>query len=781
MKFAPAILLCAAPLYAAAASTQTYNLPAGTLEQSLTALARQASITLLFDPVLVAGKRAPALQRNYTVPQALNILLAAHGLEAQADGEGYTLRLQGGASDTQLPTVTVTGASQENANGPVDGYKARRSATATRLDVALQDQPLSVKVIPAEVLSDLGVRNTTEVADYVAGVARETTAYSPWGQSFYIRGFSTYGSASTLNGFRQDGFLGATDTSAIERIEFLKGPAAVLYGASSAISGVANTVTKRPTMGDFNVAELSAGQWNYGRATLDANHALGSDALLGRVNIAAESSRGYASFAGGRSNRLLAVSPIVTAQIDRDTKVEMELSAVATQYGGRCDSIDPVPELLAISIRKRIVCDRLAHADQSTYSARLEVEHALNSDWSVRVAGFLSHANSNRTEQYALNDPEISADGHTIERYTQYVGAYSSNATSQAELRGKFQLAGATHRLITGVEWNRSYGQYAFFHAAATPFDLINTNYNGAQLGPFQANGPANYNRAIAAAAYVQDFIELGQRWKVLAGLRYDRVRSDNGNAYTRSVDEQQTEHALSPRLGVVYQPWTDTALYASWARSFSPNTGARDINGKMFEAERGVQYELGIKQDLLAQRLNVTAALFNLARSNVLSADPRDPSGNYSIASGRQRARGAELDVVGRLTPAWTVLGAYTYLDAQVVQDNTLAIGSRLVGAARNSGSLWNKLALDQFGLPHWSAGLGVVASGNREAELPNIAIKLGSYVRYDAAAYYVNGPWRAQINLHNLTDKLIYTGQGWSLMPQAPRNVSGSLAYTF
>jgi iron complex outermembrane receptor protein len=768
---------------AAAAAPITFNIPAQPLGQALNELARQANLQMTFPAGLVAGKQSPAVAGNLTLRQALDQLLAGSGLVAQIDGASVLIKsappVAGG--DAVLPAVIVTGASDEEvATGPVLGYKASRSATATRIDLPLQDQPVSVKVIPAEVIADLGVRNATEVADYVAGVARESTAYSPKSQSFFIRGFSSYGSAATLNGFRQEGFMSATDTSAVERIEFLKGPAAVLYGASSAISGIVNTVTKRPTAGDFTSIELSGGQFGYARATLDANHALGSDALLGRVNIAMERDDGFRSYPGSRVNTLFAITPIVSAQLSPDTRVELELSAVRFRFGGRCDGVYPAPELVALSIRKQVICDDLAHAETDTYSARMEVEHRLDAQWSLRAAGFFSRTNSDRTEQYPVNFRHpLSADGRTIERFTQFATSYDINQTGQLELRGNLSLGGMQHRVIVGLDLTRAYLQYADFNAPTTPMDIFEPRYKGQLLGPFEVNIPALYSRSKSTALYVQDFIEIGTQWKLLLGLRHDRVDSEDGDVEPRLVSAQQTESANSPRVGLVFQPAPNTSIYASWSESFAPNSGSRARDGSVFPAERGVQYEIGIKQDLLNKQMNVTASVFDLTRRNVLTADPNDR--NFRIATGEQRSRGFELEVVGQITPAWQVIGAYTYLDAKVTKDNRIPVGSKLVGAARHSGSLWNKVALGSWGLPDWSVGFGVVASGDREARLPNIPITLGSYVRYDAGVFYTAGPWQAQLNVKNISDERIFVGKGFVLVPQTPRSVNLNVKYTF
>ena len=172
---------------------------------------------------------------------------------------------------------------------------------------------------------------------------------------------------------------------------------------------------------------------------------------------------------------------------------------------------------------------------------------------------------------------------------------------------------------------------------------------------------------------------------------------------------------------------------------------------------------------------------MFDLKRRNVLTSDPTDPTGTYSIATGLQRSRGVEIELVGRLATWWQVIAAYTWLDAKVLEDNSIPVGQRPVGAARNSGSLWNKVNLGPLGWPAFGAGLGIVAAGEREAQLPNIPIKLGGYVRLDAALFYDAHAWYARLNARNLTDRRIFDGQGSLLYPQTPRALQGTIGYRF
>ena len=51
---------------------------------------------------------------------------------------------------------SVISAPGEQADGPVQGYRAKRSASATRTDTPISEIPQAISVVPAQVLEDLG-------------------------------------------------------------------------------------------------------------------------------------------------------------------------------------------------------------------------------------------------------------------------------------------------------------------------------------------------------------------------------------------------------------------------------------------------------------------------------------------------------------------------------------------------------------------------------------------------------------------------------------------------
>lgn len=92
-------------------------------------------------------------------------------------------------SEAVLSELSVTG-SGERANGPVAGYRATRSATATRTDTALRDTPQSIQVVPREVLVDPQSVRLTDALTNVSNVQPGGTIQGR-SDTYILRGFRT--------------------------------------------------------------------------------------------------------------------------------------------------------------------------------------------------------------------------------------------------------------------------------------------------------------------------------------------------------------------------------------------------------------------------------------------------------------------------------------------------------------------------------------------------------------------------------------------------------------
>ena len=145
---------------------------------------------------------------------------------------------------------------------------------------------------------------------------------------------------------------------------------------------------------------------------------------------------------------------------------------------------------------------------------------------------------------------------------------------------------------------------------------------------------------------------------------------------------------------------------------------------------------------------MGATAALFDIRKRNVLTADPANTG--YSVAAGEIRSRGLEFDFSGQLTTNWRVNASLVLNDVEITKDNTLEVGGRLLNVPRVNGSV---LAVYEDGFANgqrYGIGGGVTHMGKRlgqartqaEADAGTPAFDLPAYTTAKLVAYWRINP---------------------------------------
>ena len=236
-------------------------------------------------------------------------------------------------------------------------------------------------------------------------------------------------------------------------------------------------------------------------------------------------------------------------------------------------------------------------------------------------------------------------------------------------------------------------------------------------------------------------------------GLRYDTVTQDSFSASVfnpAGADTSRTDDAFSPRVGLVYQPIEEVSLYTSYSQSFAPNFG-NTPTGDTLEPEKGEQFEVGTRAELLGGRLVASLAWFNIVKENVATTDPNNPL--FSVATGEQRSRGVELDVIGEILPGWNIVANYAYTDTEITENNDGLEGNRLFGVPEHSANLWTTYDVQEGPLTGLGLGVGVNFVGERFGDNAN-SFNLESYVLTNAAISYERDNWQLGLNFRNLFD---------------------------
>lgn len=666
----------------------------------------------------------------------------------------------------ELDTISVTTDAYESATGPVKGYRATRSASATKTDTALRDIPQSISVIPATVLKDLGSTNVERALEFAGGVSKQNNFGGLTLYEYSVRGFTT--SEFYQDGFSANrGYPSTPDAANIERIEVLKGPAASLYGRGDP-GGTVNIVTKRPQPEAFTTVQTSAGSWDRYRTAVDVNTPLdGEGNVLSRVNLAVEDNH---SFRDHVQSKRVFVAPSFSWQLDPDTRLLVESEFVRHSSTFDRGVVD------APGVSRSTFLGEPNDGDIDNHNNRIQatLEHHLNDAWKLRLA---SHYKQGSLWGDASENRALNVDGHTLDRRYRERSMGWHDSITQLELRGLFDIGSWQHELLIGTEYEdyRKKERVTAIGGSRYPIDLYNPVY-GQPKPNGTRSGTDFFEQTKSQALNLQDQIIFTDRLRGMVGARFEHFEQSTDDFARNHAKSRQTHDALTQRAGLLYQLTPQVGVFANASTSFKPNSGL-DANGKTFKPEEGVGYEVGIKSELFDDRLSATLAAFHIEKENVLALDPAT---NTSRAMGKARSQGFDLQLTGQVTEAVRVIGAFAYIDAEVTKgDKAIPAGSRILGVAKRSGSLLGMYEFQDGVLRGSDLGAAFTYVGDRSGEA-GTRFELPAYHTVDLLAHYkATQNVTVGLNLNNLFDEKYYerSYSNYWINPGEPRNLTVSL----
>ena len=657
--------------------------------------------------------------------------------------------------------VIATGEAEE------EDYDVDNASTATRTDTPLRDIPQSIQVVPQQVIEDRNVESIIESTETVSGVVFSGGfADAPTGR-LIIRGFSQL--QQFRNGFRDTDSEGLSALGTVDRVEILKGPGSVLFGNLEP-GGIVNVVTKQPLREPFYELSFEAGNRSFFQPGVDLSGPLNDDkSVLYRLIANYQTSNGFQDFV---NSDITTIAPSLAFNFGERTKLNLHYEYI--DYNG--DS--PEDESFIFSDGSLSPRDFFANypdfyfRDLTTQKLGYTFSHEFNDRWQIRnnFSAAFTDAEDGAAEPTALIDDlflEIEADDREFTDDTFY---------GNIDILGEFDTGSVSHQVLFGFDVNRVEDSFAFSTAAAPNLNINNPNYDVPRPNNFEP-AFADENFLTSYGIYLQDQVEILDNVKLLVGGRFDWIslRTEEGDIEINDQDDS----AFSPRVGLVYQPSEQVALYTSFSRSFNQELGS-SLSGETFEPTKGTQYEIGVKTDWLENRLSATLAAYYLKKTNVTTPDPIDP--DFSVQTGEQRSQGIELDVNGEILPGWKVTAAYAFTDAEVTEDNSIPEGNRLTSVPENQASIWTTYELQKGSLAGLGFGLGLFYIGEREGDLDN-SFQIDDYLRTDAALYYRRDSLNAAVNFRNLfnTDYVRASDGEFFLYRGEPFTVVGSVSWKF
>lgn len=662
---------------------------------------------------------------------------------------------------TDLDPIIVTGATR--------GYLALNSITATRTDTALIDVPQSVTVVTRARLDDQASRSLGDVLRYVPGVTV--------GQGEGNRDQITLRGQNTTADFYIDGvrddiqyFRGLYN---LERAEVLKGPYALIFGRGGG-GGIINRVQKAPSAaGQFLGLRAGANSFGAHDLSADLNAPIGAMAAV-RINAVYEQLDNHRDAYGGER---FAVNPHVAVDLGNGWKAGLSYEHVdddrVTDRG--------VPSLAGEPIRG--YRDRffgVPGVNRTTFDAdivKLRIDGTVTPDLSVSTTALYGDYDKLYTNVFPSGAATAQNGTVALDAYTD--PTTRRNLLVQSNLVWTAMTGGVSHTVLFGLE----YGDQDSTNRRSNGV-LSNRTFNLAHpVFPtvvFSAPVRNTVSSVETVSAYVQDQISLGERLKAVVGLRYDRfdiqgvdLQPDPDRAFARTDDK------VSPRLGLILKPRPEISLFASYSQSFLPRSGDQFLTLSTIQAnlepEQFVNHEVGLKWDIRPS-LNVTAAVFQLDRTNATTPDPASPL--ITINVGQTRTRGVELGITGRISPAWQISGGYAWQEAVLRGNNSV----RLAQVPEHQFSLWTRHEVtERLGL-----GLGVIHQSDQFAAIRTSAAttRLPSFTRVDVAAFYtLSDTVRMQLNVENLFDTIYFSDahNNVNISPGAPLNARLTLMTRF
>lgn len=735
--------------------SKPFDIPAGPLDRSLNAIARQGGVTLSFPPALVAGKSAPSVTGALNMDAAFAGALKGSGLEAmRAEDGAYGVRERPATvpADTrengQLPPVNVSAAT-----GDADAYSyvARTASSATRTDTPLIETPQSVSVIMRKQMEATNATSLASAMAYTSGVISQPAGFSRAVDDFTIRGFNAAAAYGSLlrDGmkFQSNAYDGAQEPYGLERIEVLKGASSVLYG-QSAPGGVINAISKRPTDTPLHEIMAQYGMVGYKELGGDFGGPVDKDGKLTYRFTAMVRDAGTAI--QQVPDRRIYVAPAVTWKPDAATSFTLlaNYTRTNTRFAAPLPASGTLyPTATGITIPRHLF---VGETDFDQYLSTIKsvgwlFEHAFNDR--VKVRQNFRYYDADVAWDY-LQAGTLSSAG-SLSRAASERHEHSTGVTADTSVEVKADIGSVKQTLLGGIDFYRRTYQSERHTGTASALNVLSPVYDTNVVVNSRTNRGSR-TEGNQVGLYLQDQIKVADRWVMLLGGRQDWVDTRT-TGFINNASTHQRDSALTGRAGLVYLANHGIAPYISFSQSFVPNAGT-SRTGASFDPTRGTQYELGMRWQPSGSSTMFSAALYQLTQKNALTADPVDST--YSVQTGEVRSRGIELEGRTDLTRELSVIGSYAYTDARTTRTTVAsALNRRVAAVPYNMFSMWVDYKLTALGVPHLSVGAGARYIGQTAAD--NVGRTVPGYVLVDARIAYDIGNWTLSVNGTNLSGR--------------------------
>jgi iron complex outermembrane receptor protein len=690
----------------------------------------------------------------------------------------------------------------------------RKTLSVGKMNVAPMDLPQSAMVISSNTLVQQQSIRLSDVIRNVNGVylysARGNTQ-----ETFGARGYNFSSTNMFKNGFRISSGV-VPEVSSLDRIEVLKGSAALLYG-NVAPGGILNMVTKKPLFEQGGKVSMTYGSYDLYRPSFDVYGPISSK-LAYRVNGTYEKANSFRDHV--KSEREY-INPSFLYKVSDKTTIIVEGDYL--NYNFTPDfGTGQINNVIANVPRNRYLGASWSTGNTKQSTATATINHQINSLW--QISGGINYQHFNR--QYQTTErvlPNATGDwGRTLNRAKTLENYY----TGQFNVTGQFNTGSIKHNILVGVDADR-YNNTAYTYVAtvnkvssywdqgtsikSAVYDTINIfnvdKYNLRTDKPVMNPFYSILTKTNRFGAYFNDLISVSDKVKVLAGIRWSYqyiAPTAVTNYYLPALAapaSSKTDKAFSPRVGMVYKPINNTSLFASYSNSFITNTGT-DVNNKPLSPSLVDQFEAGIKNDFLNGNLAINVTAYRIINNNLAQTAPFLADGttvnintNIKELVGQTKSDGVELDIAGHPVKGLDLLAGYSYTNARYSKTST-SVGSNIAGQplinvpkhTANASAFYNFYNGDLRG---FKVGASVYYLGNRIAGNANTVgqsqtisrlVNVSGFTTVDASVGYTYKKISIIGKVSNIGNVLNYNvHENYSINPIPPRQFLTTLAYSF
>lgn len=745
-----------------------FDIAAQDLNRAILTFASRAGVKVLYDTASVAGKRSTAVSGVMTPEQAMARLLAGTGVSYHFTSANSMslivptaeVSMQSDSGVVQLDPIFVSG---ESAYGPVSGYVAGKSATASKTGTAIVDIPASVSVVSADQSDVQAAGSVVQALRYSSGVAAEVRGSATRYDIPYMRGFGAPGeSVLFVDGLplqRAASYANPQiDMVSVERVELLKGPSSSLYGGTQA-GGLVNVVTKRPTLTPQGEATLTFGSHNQKEATVDVSGAVPSSKTLS-YRFVGHLKDADTQVEHTQEQRLFLAPSLNWKPTDR-TELNVALSYTWDPEGGYYGVLPTVGTLVdnpgVPNIPENFFEGDPNHdlfeREQLLFIA--DLSHRLSEAWTLRAKASLLDLS---VDTEAVTTSGLT--GTSISRYVWDTQEDLEGFSFDANVLGEVTTGSIAHELLIGVNHQATTWDYQAQFGSASAIDYLNPDYT--LVTPSANPFIDQYQEQSQTGIYIQDQADLGAL-SLWGGLRYDRVETTTLNRRT-GVTTTVKDDAFSGKLGAVYKFGTGLSVYGSLSNSFLPVTGTDAVTGQAFEPLTARQFEVGVKYEPEAFPGLFTLAIYDIEQDNTITTNQF----RQSFQNGTTQSRGIEFEARFEPRQNWNIIAALGAVDAELVSGSGSAVGHSPVGTPNATASLWMDYTIDHGAMQGLMIGGGVryVGSSTGGFLTNGTRIKVPDYTLVDAMLSYDLGRWgngwngtTAQLNVSNLLDNSYVT----------------------